>query len=180
MDGRGRAARYWAVLVIVSAAVAVALVMAYRLTGRLDRAEADRDALRAQVLRMGGTPVAGPTGADGAAGPTGAAGRDGEDGTDGRDGKSGAPGEPGSPGPTGAAGTPGSPGSAGAPGVPGPAGPTGPIGPSGSPGPQGEQGDKGDTGEPGESVMCADGYHPEDIVIAPYEGTWQVCKKDDD
>jgi hypothetical protein len=28
--------------------------------------------------------------------------------------------------------------------------------------------------------MCAAGYHPEDIIIVPYQGTYQVCRKDDD
>lgn len=180
MDSRGRAARFWLALVVVSVAVAYAVVLGQRALHQLAEARADRDALRAQVVRMGGTPVAGEPGRDGATGPSG---RDGKDGSDGSDGESGAP---GTPGPSGSPGTPGAVGAtgpAGRTGAPGPSGPVGPVGPSGAPGatgPQGSKGDKGDTGEPGESVTCAEGYHPEDIVITPYVGTYQVCKKDSD
>lgn len=176
MDRRGAAVRYWTVLALVSVAVAWSLVYA---KGIKDGREADRAtiaALTAQVRQLGGTPVAGPTGKDGAAGPTGAAGRDGRDGKDGKDGQPGKPGPTGDPGPSGATGRTGSPGTAGKAGVDGS---PGPVGPSGPPGPQGERGEKGDTGEPGTNVTCAEGYHPEDIVIVPYQGTYQVCRKDE-
>lgn len=179
MDRRSAALRYWAVLALVSVAVAWSLVYA---KGIKDGREADRKtiaALTAQVRELGGTPVAGPSGKTGAAGPTGATGRDGRDGTDGTDGRQGSPGptgEPGGPGPSGTPGTTGKTGATGQAGMDGSPGPSGPVGPTG---PQGERGDKGDTGEPGEDVMCAEGYHPEDIVIVPYTGTYQVCRKNE-
>lgn len=179
MQRRGAAVRYWTVLALVSVAVAWSLVYA---KGIKDGREADRATIRAltdQVRELGGTPVAGPSGKDGAAGPTGAAGRDGRDGQDGEDGTPGTPGSPGPSGAPGAPGAPGSPGEAGVDGSPGPVGPTGPAGPSGPQGPRGERGEKGDTGEPGTDVTCAEGYHPEDIVIVPYQGTYQVCRKDE-
>lgn len=182
MQRPGAAVRYWTVLALVSVAVAWSLVYA---KGIKDGREADRKtiaALTEQVRQLGGTPVAGPSGKDGAAGPTGQAGRDGKDGRDGQDGQPGAPGPTGSPGPSGAEGRPGAAGAtgqAGADGNPGPTGPTGQPGPAGPAGPKGERGEKGDTGEPGTNVTCAQGYHPEDIIIVPYKGTYQVCRKDD-
>lgn len=182
MQRRGAAVRYWAVLAFVSVAVAWSFVYA---KGIKDSRTSDRATIRAlseQVRQLGGTPVAGPSGRDGAAGPTGAAGEDGDDGKAGEPGADGSPGSPGptgAVGPSGAAGSPGAPGSPGVAGADGRPGATGPTGPAGPPGPQGERGDKGDTGEPGKNVMCAEGYHPEDIVIVPYQGTYQVCRKDE-
>lgn len=173
------AVRWWLLVAAVAVVVALGISYVQRFGGELDRARADRDALRTQVLQMGGTPVAGEPGKDGAVGPSGPAGRDGRDGADGKAGADGSPGPAGAVGPSGAAGRSGAPGpaglagAAGAPGSPGPAGPPGPSGPAG------ERGEKGDTGEPGAEVMCPAGYHPEEIVIVPYTGTWSVCRKDE-
>lgn len=175
---RMAALRWWLLTAAVAVVIALGISYVQRFGAALDQARTDRDALRAQVVRMGGTPVAGPSGRDGndgAAGPTGAAGRDGTDGKDGSPGPTGSPGPAGAVGPSGTAGRPGAPGASGLAGVEGAPGSPGPTGP---PGPAGERGEKGDTGEAGEAVMCADGYHPEEIVIVPYTGTWQVCRKD--
>lgn len=172
------AVRWWLLTVAVAVVIALGISYVQRFGDALDQARTDRDALRAQVVRMGGTPVAGPSGKDGAAGPVGAAGRDGTDGKDGQPGVQGSPGPTGSPGSDGVAGAPGRTGSQGPAGDTGDAGPVGPSGPAGPSGPVGPQGEKGDTGEPGTSVMCGQGYHPEEIIIVPYKGTWQVCRKD--
>lgn len=170
------AVRWWLLVAAVAVVVALGISYVQRFGGELDRAKADRDALRTQVLQMGGTPVAGEPGKDGAIGPSGPAGRDGRDGTD---GTPGAPGASGAPGAAGSQGLPGSDGSPGAKGAAGDVGPQGSPGPTGPVGPAGERGEKGDTGEPGESVMCPVGYHPEEIIIVPYTGTWSVCRKDE-
>jgi hypothetical protein len=128
-----------------------------------------RDALAAQVERLGGEPVAGPPGsrgdvgepgppgppgpegdpgppgepgADGATGPRGTAGDDGADGQDGSEG------EPGAPGTDGAAGEDGADGATGPAGPPGPEGDPGPAGPQGEPGEDGQDGDRGPAGPP--------------------------------
>lgn len=173
------AVRWWLLVAAVAVVVALGISYVQRFGGELDQAKADRDALRTQVLQMGGTPVAGEPGKDGAIGPSGPAGRDGRDGSPGSKGAAGQPGTPGAsgqPGAPGARGSKGADGSAGPTGAPGATGPAGPPGPSG---PAGERGEKGDTGEPGESVMCPAGYHPEEIIIVPYTGTWSVCRKDE-
>lgn len=175
---RMAAVRWWLLTAAVAVVIALGISYVQRFGDALDQARADRDALRAQVVRMGGTPVAGPSGRDGAAGPVGAAGRDGIDGEDGSPGPTGSPGRTGAVGSPGTAGVPGSPGAPGLAGADGSPGAPGPTGPPGAQGPAGERGEKGDTGEPGEAVMCAEGYHPEEIVIVPYTGTWQVCRKD--
>lgn len=175
---RMAAVRWWLLVAAVAVVVALGISYVQRFGGELDRARADRDALRTQVLQMGGTPVAGEPGKDGAVGPSGPAGRDGRDGTPGNTGRQGQPGSPGPSGQPGKDGKSGTPGPTGAAGVPGTQGATGPAGPSGPSGPAGERGEKGDTGEPGEAVMCGAGYHPEEIIIVPYKGTWQVCRKD--
>lgn len=105
--------------------------------------QARGDALAQQVTDLGGTPVAGPSGAQGkpgetvigARGPSGPAGPSGAPGKDGRNG---------SPGPSGAAGSPGPSGAPGADStVPGPTGPAGADGASGAPGKDGSDGKSG-------------------------------------
>jgi hypothetical protein len=120
-----------------------------RANDSLDKVNRDRALLAEQVKDLGGTPIAGPKGADGRTviGPSGPPG------------PSGRPGKPAptitpSPGPSGPAGPPGSPGPSGAPGadstVPGPPGPAGQdaTGAPGRDGKDGEDGEKGDPGEP--------------------------------
>ena len=75
---RMAALRWWLLTAAVAVVIALGISYVQRFGAALDQARTDRDALRAQVVRMGGTPVAGPSGRDGndgAAGPTGAAGR---------------------------------------------------------------------------------------------------------
>lgn len=139
------------------------------------------EALTRQVQAMGGTPVAGPAGAQGEPGAsvTGPAGAKGDKGDPGDDAPTITP----SPGPTGPAGKDGAdstvPGPSGPPGadstIPGPAGPQGEPGADSTvPGPQGEKGDKGDPGEPGPA--CPDGYSPQ----APaWDPDALVCHKDE-
>jgi hypothetical protein len=176
-------ARWWSLVVAGSVAVAGGLAGFDRAYERMDQAERDRDALAAQVVRLGGTPVAGEPGRDGERGPQGEPGRDGKDGVDGRDGtdgQDGTPGVDGTPGPSGSVGPSGAPGArggAGPKGETGDAGPPGPVGPEGPQGPPGERGEKGDTGEPGQNVMCAEGSEPTEVIIAPYPGTYIVCRK---
>lgn len=117
---------------------------------RYERARGD--ALARQVEGLGGTPVAGPTGARGEPGQTvvGARGPSGPRGPAGSPGKAGAA---GSRGPTGA---PGSPGPAGADGVAGSPGPTGPVGQSGADGAPGKDGSDGSNGAPPSSWTYTD------------------------
>lgn len=174
--------RWWSLVTVASFAIALGITGYNDLRDEADDAARDRDALAAQVTRMGGTPVAGEPGKDGEQGPQGVPGRDGEDGSDGEDGT---PGHQGSPGPSGSPGTDGTRGPAGAPGAkgdagePGAQGPVGPSGPAGPTGPAGEKGEKGDAGEPGDNVTCPEGSHPEEVAIVPYSGTYIVCKKDE-
>lgn len=130
-------------------------------------------ALARQVEGLGGTPVAGPSGARGEPGlsVTGEPGRDGRDGKD-------APTLTPSPGPSGASGAPGRPGADST--VPGPSGEPGADstvpGPSGAPGRDGidgRDGTDGVDGEPpvgwtwtdrfGDTYSCerVDGFDPE-------------------
>lgn len=159
-----------------------------QLIAQADKNAADGQALRDQVVRLGGTPVVepaqpgvagqpGPAGAPGIPGPVGPAGRDGTtpacysepNQCRGSDGKPGVAGQPG------AAGEPGEPGE---PGAAGPAGPVGPPGSQGEPGPQGESGvagPQGEAGPPGPS--CPDGYTAQSRRQATE--TWWVCVADD-
>lgn len=171
------AARWWALVTLTALALALGISGYLDLRGEAHAAARDRDRLATQVRQLGGTPVAGEPGKDGAKG------MDGKDGTDGLDGSAGTPGSPGPTGPPGQAGVrgvAGTDGSKGVPGDPGPSGAPGPVGPSGPAGPTGPVGEKGDKGDTGEAVMCAQGYHPVDVIIVPHPGTYQVCKKDDD
>lgn len=134
---------------------------------RLEESEADRAALRgevvalkkgsaaleAQVRGLGATPVVDPNetppliipGPRGPVGPMGPRGRAGKNGKDGDDGDVGTP------------GTSGADGANGKDGGPGPAGPPGPSGPSGPAGADGKDGTNGADGKDGrsvESVSC--------------------------
>ena len=126
------------------------------------------DALARQVERMGGTPVAGPTGEPGKSvtGPRGEKGDRGEPGPTGPVGPTGPSGRAGDDGATGV----GEPGSAGASGPAGPAGPQGGAGPAG---PAGEQGPQGERGPAGPS--CPEGYS-----LQPQRGDPDalVCRRD--
>lgn len=170
----------WALGVVTAGAIASGIVVSDHVLDQLDQARADRNALSAQVIRMGGTPVAGPrgeAGTDGRDGDRGPQGLPGRDGADGVDGVPGSVGPTGRPGPTGAPGTRGDQGERGDAGPPGPAGPQGDPGPTGPVGPQGPEGPKGDAGE---SVMCPVGYTPVERTFAFYPGeTYSVCKKID-
>lgn len=134
------------------------------ITAQADKNAADGQALRDQVVRLGGTPVVEPAqpGAAGATGATGAAGPMGPQGPAGRDGVT--PPCMSEPdrcrGPVGDTGQPGTQGPAGARGDTGTAGPAGEQGPAGA---------KGDTGQPGPT--CPDGYELRDAVITAPDGT---------
>lgn len=143
----------------------------------------DRDALARQVERLGGTPVAGPSGRQGepgqsVTGPPGEPGIPGVAGPSGPLGPSGVPGAPGKNGAPGAVGASGAPGAAGATGpagvagAQGPQGEPGPAGPRGEPGEQGPRGEAGEQGPPGPA--CPDGYS----VQAPsYDPDALVCRR---
>lgn len=143
-----------------------------------DVSNAARDALAAQVQRLGGTPVAGPPGSrgdPGDAGQPGAAGATGPPGPQGPEGPAGPTGPTGKVGPTGpagasATGAPGADGAAGPTGAPGPAGPQGDPGPAGPAGPAGPKGDQGPAGP-----ACPDGYSLQPLVSDPVA---LACRKD--
>ncbi|WP_181785057.1 collagen-like protein [Streptomyces phytophilus] len=157
---RWRRGDLWTVLLAVALGSAVAwVVLALQGLNRdLRESNEARDALAAQVQRLGGDPVAGDPGKAGARGvpgspgPTGQPGESGDRGPRGGNGEKGQSGDDGSPGPSGPPGTPGAegaPGSPGADGQPGAAGEAGPVGPQGEPGPAGPQGEQGPQGERG-------------------------------
>jgi len=165
---------WWTGLVVVSVAVAFAIVYAMRVQGDVDQLRKDRGALAQQVRDLGGTPVAGPSGKDG---------EKGEQGPQGAPGTPGRYGADGSPGPSGSPGAAGADGSDGADGKTGPAGPSGPLGPAGPTGPQGERGEKGETGDkgdPGVIMVCPEGYVQDTVRIIPYDGEYTVCRKEVD
>ncbi|NUK07452.1 collagen-like protein [Streptomyces lunaelactis] len=125
-----------------------------------------RDALAAQVQRLGAKPIAGPPGSrgepgEGVVGPQGAQGEPGPIGPTGPVGPSGQPGDDGTNG-TGQNGAPGSPGVDGE-SVVGPPGPQGEPGPAGPPGADGQDGTDGTDGQ-----ACPAGY------------SWQAPKNDPD
>jgi hypothetical protein len=169
--------------VMLGAVLAWIMLTVSGLTHDLRAETARGDALAQQVRGLGGTPVAGPSGARGEPGPsvTGPSGAPGQPGAD------GSPGPSGSPGKTGASGAPGRggaasadstiPGPSGPPGadstVPGPIGPAGPVGPMG---PQGEPGEKGATGDRGPSgASCEDGYSWQ---TPSWDPDARVCRRD--
>lgn len=118
----------------------------------LKTAQAQIDALRRQVRKLGGVPVVQPSDVPelvtvpGQTGPPGPAGVDGIDGKDGQRGPRGRTGDDGT------AGEAGAPGEAGPPGE----GATGPAGPAGPEGPAGEKGDEGDPGVDGKDGAAGD------------------------
>lgn len=129
--------------------------------------QARGDALARQVTDLGGTPVAGPSGARGEPGATvvgarGPSGPPGPSGSPGKDGAAGSPGSAGSPGPSGAPGADST--------VPGPTGPAGADGASGAPGKDGSDGKAGAppsswtyTDEAGNTYQCTpvDDFDPD-------------------
>jgi len=130
------------------------------------------EALTRQVQGLGGTPVAGPTGArgepgDSVTGPPGPAGADGSPGPSGAPGRDGENGTAGSPGPSG------NPGAVGPTGPAGPQGEQGPAGPAGPAGQDGADGADGQDGAPGPA--CPDDYHQE---APPWDPDALVCRRD--
>lgn len=114
--------------------------------------QARGDALAQQVEDMGGTPVAGPSGAPGKTG-AGAIGPSGPPGATGAAGKD-APTITPSPGPTGPAGQDGTPGADST--VPGPTGAAGQNGADGASGAPGKDGTDGSNGAPPSSWTYTD------------------------
>ncbi|GAA2673942.1 hypothetical protein GCM10010400_40120 [Streptomyces aculeolatus] len=179
----------FAVAVLVSIGLFMLLVVwVQNLAGDLRDANRDRDALAAQVERLGGTPVAGDPGKagergePGAAGTDGAAGSKGDKGAPGEKGEPGADGKRGGAGPDGPAGQPGEPGEDGAPGAAGANGTDGAAGPTGAQGPQGEKGDpgaqgaqgpRGEQGLPGPA--CPTGYS---LQAPAWDPDALVCRRD--
>jgi len=157
-------------LFVVGLALFCSLVLAGVIGGgvffwqELEQSKADNAALRAQVIGLGGKPVAegkpgdrGPTGSPGPPGPPGSQGLQGKQGPIGITGRSpecllvptrcvGPKGATGQQGPAGPEGSQGDPGATGKTGDQGPAGPQGEVGPDGK---QGLQGDAGPEGKPG-------------------------------
>jgi hypothetical protein len=161
------------VVVAVSLLAWVVITM-QQLSHDLRTANAARDALAAQVQKLGGKPVAGAPGSRGepgksVVGPSGPPGPQGEPGPSGPPGPSGSPGKNGENGSDGASAT----GQPGAIGPTGPAGPAGPQGPQGEQGPAGPQGPAGEDGQDGQT--CPDGYH---LEAPAYDPDALVCRKD--
>ena len=167
-----------ATVLVVGLLLGSAMASIWQLRQDFEQAQEDRDALRAQVVDLGETPVApGPAGETGDQGPPGPRGEPGRDGRDGRDGES----PPclllpsqcvGPAGPQGPAGEDGADGQDGAPGEQGPAGPAGEPGPAG---PEGPQGPAGPQGEPGPS--CPEGYSLQPDLLRGEEVL--VCTRDE-
>ncbi|MFF7966778.1 collagen-like protein [Streptomyces sp. NPDC007903] len=190
-DGQSRRERRrgdlrWAVVAVALGALLTAIVVGgVWISEQLRTANSARDALAAQVERLGASPVggppgsrgepgpsvtgpAGPAGIPGRAGASGAPGRAGRDGTNGKNGKAGASvaGAPGKPGKDGAKGDPG----ASVTGPPGAPGPTGPMGPAGKDGQDGKDGRDGRDGQ-----TCPDGYS---LQQSPDDTDALVCRRD--
>jgi len=150
-------------IVVVVAGIAFLAVQFVGLHQDLQTANQARDALAAQVQRLGASPVAGPPGSRGEPGKSivGPSGPPGATGPPGPRGPAGSPGRTGSAGPTGASvtGVPGAVGPSGAAGSAGAVGPAGPRGPAGPPGPAGAAGRDGRDGVDGkDGQTCPDGY----------------------
>lgn len=175
--GARRRADLWFVLASLCALAALAWVVItmQALSHDLRTANEARDALAAQVQRMGAKPVGGPPGSRGEPGAsvTGPQGPAGEPGTT---GPTGPPGGKGKDGAAGETGDPGEPGTGGATGPAGPAGPQGdpgPQGPRGETGEQGPRGEQGPAGPPG--LSCPDGYS---LQPPPGDPDALVCRRD--
>ncbi|GHA01638.1 collagen-like protein [Streptomyces echinoruber] len=167
-------------VIILAGGMALLALQFVSLHQDLETANKARDALAAQVERLGASPVAGPPGSrgepgksivgpsgpPGPPGPSGSPGQNGKDGQDGKDGRNGKDGSPGAPG-VSVTGVPGAAGPSGPPGPPGPPGPQGPAGPQGEQGPQGERGPAGPS--------CPDGYS---LQPPPDDPDALVCRKD--
>lgn len=168
---------HWGSVVVLFGAFSGGAVWVNDLSQDLEQANRDRGALAEQVKKLGGIPVAGPTGDPGKDGSNGSDGRDGLNGSDGKDGPRGAKGATGTKGDKG---LPGAPGEQGPKGDPGDKGAQGPKGEQGTQGPQGEQGPKGDPGDKGEpgTINCPAGFTMVEIQIPSNEGTYQACRKD--
>ncbi|MET9086180.1 collagen-like protein [Streptomyces sp. NPDC004237] len=162
-------------VVALFAGMALLVVQFVGLHQDLETANQARDALAAQVERLGASPVAGPPGSRGEPGRTVV----GPSGPPGPSGASGAPGKNGSDGVSatgvpGAAGSPGVAGASGAPGAVGPSGPPGPAGQDGKDGTDGKDGKDGANGKDGQT--CPDGYSLQTPADDPDA---LVCRKDD-
>jgi hypothetical protein len=173
-----RRADLWFALgaVLALSVLAWVVITMQQLSNDLRTANAARDALAAQVQKLGAKPVAGPPGSRGEPGLVGPRGPQGEQGLSGPPGPSGSPGKSGkngSAGKTGAAGATGAPGEPGAVGATGAAGPAGPQGPQGEQGPAGPQGPAGEDGKDGQT--CPDGYSLQTPDYDPYA---KVCRED--
>lgn len=166
---------------LLGAAFAWVILSVQALNNDLRESNQARDALAQQVERLGGTPVAGPSGSKGEPGDsvTGPPGAPGETGPTGPPGPSGSAGKNGTPGAAGATGEPGAVGATGPAGAAGVQGPQGEAGPAGPQGEQGEQGPKGDTGEQGPEgpagPSCPDGYS---LQAPAYDPDALVCHRD--
>ncbi|MFI6249064.1 collagen-like protein [Streptomyces sp. NPDC051016] len=159
-----------ALVVVLFAGVAWLGIQFVSLHQDLETANGARDALAAQVERLGASPVAGPPGSRGepgrsVVGPSGPPGPSGPSGAPGRT----AVGATGAPGPSGASGAPGAT-VVGATGAPGPSGPPGPAGPAGQDGKDGTDGKDGRDGQ-----TCPDGYSLQTPADDPDA---LVCRKD--
>lgn len=164
-------------LLLVAAFLAALTILVVRQSADLNAANKARDALAAQVQRLGGKPVAGPPGSRGESvvGPQGPKGDRGDPGEPGSPGPSGSPGKNGKKGDDGSKGTDGvgstgPTGAAGSDGVPGPAGPQGEPGPAGPQGPAGQDGADGKDGQ-----KCPDGYS---LQAPAYDPDAVVCRRD--
>ncbi|MFI5973493.1 collagen-like protein [Streptomyces sp. NPDC051452] len=171
-------------VVVLFAGLALLVVQFVALHEELATANHARDALAAQVERLGASPVAGPpgsrgepgrsvTGPRGPAGPPGPSGSAGRAGTDGKNGTDGAS-VTGAPGAAGATGPAGASGANGADGRPGPSGPPGPAGPAGPAGQDGKDGKDGADGKDGQN--CPAGYS---LQPPPDDPDALVCRRDD-
>lgn len=164
-----------ALVVVLFAGMALLVVQFVGLHQELETANAARDALAAQVERLGASPVAGPPGSRGESGksivgPRGSTGPSGPPGPTGATGQSGEDGSPGATGAPGSVGASGQPGASGEPGAPGPSGPPGPAGPAGQDGKDGQNGKDGTDGQ-----TCPDGYS---LQSPDYDPDALVCRKD--
>lgn len=182
----------WTIVALVAGAVLSAIVIGgVWIAGQLRTANAARDALAAQVQKLGEKPIAGPPGSRGNVGPIGLRGPTGPPGRAGANGQDGADGQPGKQGATGAAGRDGANGDAGdngndgatgnagrdgTDGANGADGATGPQGPQGERGEQGAQGEQGARGERGPAgPTCPDGYS---LQPPPTDPDALVCRRD--
>ncbi|GAA0637157.1 hypothetical protein GCM10009535_11830 [Streptomyces thermocarboxydovorans] len=167
---------------VIGGAFAWIVLSVQGLTHELHTANQARDALAAQVQRLGESPVAGPPGSRGEPGQSvrGPKGDPGDPGEPGDSGEPGSPGPSGSPGQPGQAGEDGEPGQPGPPGAPGSDGEPGANGEAGEPGPQGPQGDPGPAGPQGPAGERGPAGPPPSGWTFEYRGTTYECTPDGD